>query len=46
MLLDIPQWANNVMSKVKKDNIEITKYREEPKTEITKCKEEIKKKKG
>ena len=39
----IPQWAQDMMSEIKKANAAVTKYREETKTEIAKCKEEIEK---
>ena len=39
----IPQWAQDMMSEIKKANVAVTKYREETKTEIAKCKEEIEK---
>ncbi|CAK6977185.1 uncharacterized protein LOC109142318 [Scomber scombrus] len=40
---NIPQWAQDMMSEIKKGNVEIMKYREETKTEIARCKEEIEK---
>uniref|UniRef100_A0A3P9C0G1 L1 transposable element RRM domain-containing protein n=1 Tax=Maylandia zebra TaxID=106582 RepID=A0A3P9C0G1_9CICH len=40
---NMPQWAQDMMSEIKKTNAEITKYREETKTEIMRCKEEIEK---
>lgn len=39
----IPQWAQDMMSEIKKANAAATKYNEETKTEIAKCMEEIEK---
>uniref|UniRef100_A0A8C6Q749 Uncharacterized protein n=1 Tax=Nothobranchius furzeri TaxID=105023 RepID=A0A8C6Q749_NOTFU len=38
---DMPQWTQDMMSEIKKTNAGITKYRDETKTEIMRCKEEI-----
>lgn len=40
---EIPQWAKDMMSEIKRGNIENTKYKEETKAEIVRCKEEIEK---